>query len=111
LTDRSGNSRDIALEGLAHVAPAILLASGNPGRTIVDAVVTKSNEMWVLASGDVSGTTASDRPGGWLLARYDLDGRLFRRLRLPEPARILLHATDDSCILLAWDGRVVEVRP
>jgi hypothetical protein len=111
LTDRSGSSRDLALDGLAHVAPEILLASDNPQRPIRDAIVTNTNAIWVLGSGEPPDRRMADRPGGSLLARYDVDGRLFRRVRLPEPARILLHATEDGCVLLAWDGRVVEVRP
>jgi hypothetical protein len=111
LTDRSGASRDLALDGLPVVAPELLLASDNPRRPIRDVLVTAGNAVWVLGSGEPPGGDASARPGGWLLARYDLDGRLVRRAQLPEPARIFLDARDDTCVLLAWDGRVVEVRP
>ena len=111
LTDRSGASRVVLLEGLPVVAPEVLLASDNPRRPVRDALVTSGNALWVLGSGEPPGGDESTRPGGWLLARYDLDGRLFRRVQLPEPARVLLGARDDTCLLLAWDGRVVEVRP
>ncbi len=110
LTDRSGASRDLTLDGLPVVAPELLLASDNPRRPIRDVMVTGANAVWVLGSGESPGVEASARPGGWLLARYDLDGRLFRRVQLPEPARLILGVRDDTCLLLAWDGRVVEVR-
>ena len=110
LTDRSGASRDLALDGLPVVAPELLLASDNPRRPIRDVLVTAGNAVWVIGSGEPPGGDASPRPGGWLLARYDVDGRLFRRVQLPEPARLLLGVRDDTCLLLAWDGRVVEVR-
>lgn len=110
LTDRSGASRDLALDGLPVVSPELLLASDNPRRPIRDVLVTAGNAVWVLGSGEPPGGEASARPGGWLLARYDLDGRLFRRVQLPEPARLVLGVRDDTCLLLAWDGRVVEVR-
>jgi hypothetical protein len=110
LTDRSGASRDLVLDGLPVVAPELLLASDNPRRPIRDVLVTAANAVWVLGSGESPASEASARPGGWLLARYDLDGRLFRRAQLPEPARLILSVRDDTCLLLAWDGRVVEVR-
>ena len=110
LTDRSGASRDLTLDGLPVVAPELLLASDNPRRPIRDVLVTAGNAVWVLGSGEPPGGDGSARPGGWLLARYDLDGRLFRRVQLPEPARLILGVRDDTCLLLAWDGRVVEVR-
>lgn len=111
LTDRSGASRVVPLDGLPVVAPEVLLASDNPRRPVRDALVTAENAVWVLGSGEPPDGDPSTRPGGWLLAKYDLDGRLFRRVQLPEPARLLLGARDDTCLLLAWDGRVVEVRP
>jgi hypothetical protein len=110
LTDRSGASRVIPLAGLPIVAPELLLASDNPRRPVRDAFVTAGNMVWVLGSGEPPEGDTSTRPGGWLLARYDLEGRLFRRVQLPEPARVLLGALEDTCLLLAWDGRVVEVR-
>lgn len=110
LTDRSGASREIPLDGLPTVAPELLLASDNPRRPVRDAFVTAGNMVWVLGSGEPPEGDTSTRPGGWLLARYDLEGRLFRRVQLPEPARVLLGALENTCLLLAWDGRVVEVR-
>jgi hypothetical protein len=111
LADASGISREIPLEGLPVVAPEILLASENPRRPVRDAFVSATEDLWVLGSGEPPETDVPPRPGGWLLARYDAGGRLFRRVRLPEPARLVLGAIGDRCLLLSWDGQVVEVRP
>ena len=111
LTAPSGASRELALEGLPVVAPEILLAAENPQRPIRDAFVTLDDRVWILGSGTYPADDRSTRPGGWLLARYDGQGRLEARMALPEPARILLGAGGDRCVLLAWDGRVVEVQP
>jgi hypothetical protein len=111
LTDASGASRDIPLEGLPVVPPEILLASDNPRRPVRDVFVSRSDDLWVLESGEPPGADVQGRPGGWALARYDAAGRLFRRVRLPEPARLLLGVTGDRCLLLSWDGRIVGVHP
>lgn len=108
LVDRSGESRDLALEGLPAVSPEVLLAAEHPRRPIRDAFTT-GDYLWVVGSG--AGTDAAEtRPGGWLLARYGHDGRLLDRRTLPAPARLILTAGADSAVLLAWDGTVVEVR-
>lgn len=111
LADSSGASREIVLEGLPLIAPEILLASDNPRRPIRDAFVSASEDVWVIGSGEPPSSEAPERPGGWLLAKYDGTGRLFRRVQLPEPARLLLGVSGDRCLLLSWDGRIVEVRP
>jgi hypothetical protein len=117
LTEPSGASRELMLEGLPTVAPEVLLASENPRRPIRDAFVSAASDLWILGSGRPpesergEETGAAARPGGWLLARYSGDGRLVRRMHLPEPVRLLLRPHEDSCLALAWDGRVVEVRP
>jgi len=67
--------------------------------------------LWVLGSGAPPDADRSSHPGGWLLNRYEDDGRLRSRVELPEPARLLLAVKDNVCSLVAWDGRVVEVRP
>jgi hypothetical protein len=109
LTDRSGASREIALDGLPAVAPETLPTSQNPAGPVRDAFVIAAG-VWVLGSGTSRDHARAPRPGGWVLARYDLEGRLFRRIQLPEPARVILGAFADRCVLLAWDGTVVEVR-
>jgi hypothetical protein len=111
LTDSMGESRQLALDGLPTVAPELLLASENPQRPIRDAFVSGTGEVWILGSGEPPSSDQPVRPGGWLLARYDPSGHLMGRMRLPEPARLLLNAWDQRCLLLAWDGRVVEVHP
>ena len=111
LTDPSGASREVALDGLPVVAPEVLLAAENPRRPVRDAYVSAKDDIWVLGSGQAPRAEDSERPGGWLLARYDADGRLLRRMQLPEPARLVLSATLDTCLVLAWNGVVVEVRP
>lgn len=111
LADASGASRDMPLEGLPIVAPEVLLASDNPRRPVRDAFVSTTEDVWVISSGEPPEGGQAARPGGWLLARYDAGGRLFRRVQLPEPARLILGVTGDRCLLLSWDGHVVEVRP
>ena len=111
LTDSTGSSRTLALEGLPLVAPEVLLASDNPQRPVRDALISASNDLWVLGSGRAPSAGSPDRRGGWLLAKYSENGKLMRRIQLPEPARLLLSVSDDRCLLLAWNGSVVEVRP
>ena len=108
LTDRSGRSVQLAIENVPAVAPEVLLASQNPQRPIRDAVVTTRGGLWVLASAE---GPADERPGGRQLIQFDSERRETGRLALPEPARLILRAADRSAVLLAWDGRVVEVRP
>jgi hypothetical protein len=110
LTDASGLSREIVLDGLPTAAAEALFTSDNPRRPVRDAFVSATNAVWVIGSGASTGRDDPNRPGGWLLARYDSEGRLFRRVQLPEPARMLLAVSEDKCLLLTWDGRVVEVR-
>jgi hypothetical protein len=111
LTSNGGESRDLALEGLPGDVPEVLLASENPRRPIRDALVDAGGDLWVLGSGDPAPSAQSGAPGGWLIARYDAHGRTKRRMRLPKPGRLLLGAAGDSCLIVASDGRVVEVRP
>ena len=110
LTDASGLSREIVLDGLSTAAAGALFTSDDPPRPVRDAFVSAANAVWVIGAGEAPGRDDLNRPGGWLLARYDSEGRLFRRVQLPEPARLLLAVTEDRCLLLTWDGRVVEVR-
>jgi hypothetical protein len=111
LTEPSGTSRELTLEGLPVVAPEILLAAENPQRPIRDAFVTADDRVWILGSGTAPADDRGERLGGWLLARYDNQGRLEARMALPEPARILLGAGRERCVLLSWNGLVVEVQP
>jgi hypothetical protein len=111
LTDDSGSSRELTLEGLSSLAGQDPPGSGSARPTIHDVFVSGDDGVWVLAAGESRGAEVGGRAGGWLLARYDLDGRLFRRMQLPEPARMVLKAYGETCIVLSWSGHVVEVRP
>jgi len=55
LTDRSGASRDLTLDGWPVVAPELLLASDNPRRPIRDVLVTGANAVWGTWVGRVTG--------------------------------------------------------
>ena len=110
ITTLAGESREVTLEGMQPVDPQALLASDRPRRPILDAYVSGDDVMWVLGSGVPQDETFADARGGYLLARYALDGRLLEQIQLPEPARLLLGVTDSSCLLLSWNGYVVEVR-
>jgi hypothetical protein len=111
LTSAAGESRELTLDGLPGDLPEVLLASDSPRRPIRDAVVDADGDLWVLGSGESAPSKSTRHPGGWLIARYDRDGRIKRRMRLPEPGRLLLGAAGDSCLIVAADGRIVEVRP
>ncbi len=110
LVTRDGRSRRLVLPGLPVVAPEVLLTSAYPARPIRDVFVTASRDLWILSSGTPQKTAAAVVPGGWLLARYDGDGRLLNRGDLPAGARLIVHAAGDRCLVLASDGRVMEVR-
>jgi hypothetical protein len=109
LTSESGDARDIPLEGLAAIAPASLFGAAPPRRPIFDVHQSSAGDLWVIAAGEPSRKDLEAERGGWLLARYTTDGTLVTRIPLPEPARLLLAVTDASCLLLSWNGYVVEV--
>lgn len=111
VTAADGTSRRLDLRDLPTVSPEALLAAENPRRPIRDVFMLAGGEFWLLASGKAPAPQAVERPGGWWLSRYSREGAETRRVQLPEPARLILGASDDSCVVLAWDGRVVEVRP
>jgi hypothetical protein len=111
LTDDSGSSRELTLEGLSSLARQVPPGSGSARPTIHDVFVSADDGVWVLGAGESRGAAVGARTGGWLLARYDLRGRLFRRMQLPEPARVLLTAYGETSYVLSWSGHVVEVRP
>ncbi len=111
LIDDSGSSRELFLEGLTGLARQVQPGSGSARPTIHDVFVSADDAVWVLGAGEAPGVEIGARAGGWLLARYDLDGRLFRRMHLSEPVRLLLTAYGEACLALSWSGHVVEVRP
>jgi hypothetical protein len=109
--DEHGGSRRLELEGLPTVDREVLLASEAPRKPIRDAFVAPGGEIWVIGSGSLKSKQDPNRPGGWLLATYSARGEITRRLELPEPVRLILRADQQSCLVLTWNGFVVEVRP
>ncbi len=110
LVHPDGRSRRLALPELPVVAPEVLLTSENPARPVRDVFVAAAGDLWILGSGTPGRTSGPVVPGGWLLVRYDGNGRMLNRADLPGGVRLILRATGDRCLLLASDGRVVEVR-
>lgn len=108
VTDPSGVSTELTLDGVAAIDPKTLLTTPRP--PVRDAFVSAAGELWIITSGEPTAGQEEKR-GGWELVRCTLDGRVLQRAQLPEPARMVLGVTSDSAILLAWDGTIVEVRP
>ena len=105
-----GETRRVALPGLAEVAPEVLLTAENPARPVRDAFVDASGRIWVLSSG-VPPAGGSELPGGWILARYGADGAAEGQVRLTEPVRLILGADAGRVVVLAGSGHVAEVKP
>jgi hypothetical protein len=110
IIDSSGATRRVALPGLSVVPPDVLLAADNPARPVRDVYIDRNGRMWVLSSGTPP-DGASDRPGGWILARYARDGSADGLVRLQESVRLILRVDDDRVIVLSGTGHVAEVRP
>jgi hypothetical protein len=110
LIDARGVTRKVALPGLDLVPPEILLTAENPPRPVRDAYVDREGRIWVLSSGTPP-AGRSDRPGGWILARYATDGAADGLARLQESARLILRADAGRVLLLSGTGYVVEVKP
>jgi hypothetical protein len=110
LIDADGATRRLALPGLTVVTPDVLLAAENPARPVRDAYVDRQGRVWVLSSGTPP-QDQSDRPGGWILARYSRDGAPDGLVGLQESARLILRADGDRAIVLSGAGHVSEVRP
>jgi hypothetical protein len=109
LIDRDGHTRRMDLAGIAAVSPEVLLTSENPARPVRDAYVDRADGVWVISAGTaVPG--APEYPGGWLLAHYAADGSPLARVRISEPARLILRADDHRLVLLLGSGYVAEVR-
>ena len=110
LIDSSGATRRVVLPGLSVVPPDVLLTAENPARPVRDAYIDRKRRIWVLSSGTAP-HGASERPGGWILARYTHDGSADGLVRLQESARLILQVDDDRAIVLSGSGHVAEVRP
>jgi hypothetical protein len=109
LIDVSGVTRRISLPGLTVVSPEILLTAENPPRPVRDAYVDRGGRIWVLSSGTAP-PGRSDRPGGWVLARYAPDGTAGGLVRLEDSARMILRADSERVLLLSGTGYVAEVK-
>jgi hypothetical protein len=110
LINADGATRRVELAGLTVVAPEILLTSENPPRPVRDAYLDRDGNLWVLSSG-VSPAGETDRPGGWILARYGPHGEPLGVRRLGEPVRLILRAEPGRALLLTGAGMVAEVVP
>ena len=110
LIQASGATRRVPLEGLEVIAPEILLTSDNPARPVRDAYVDERGVLWVLSSGRPP-ADASERPGGWVLARYSPRGALIGLQSLTEPVRLILRASGGRATVLTGAGMIAEVQP
>lgn len=110
LIDPQGATRRLVLPGLTVVPPEALLAADNPARPVRDAYVDRKGRIWVLSSGTPP-RGKSDRPGGWVLARYSRDGSPDGLGRMQEPVRLILGVDGERAIVLSGSGHVSEVRP
>lgn len=109
LIGAGGDTRRIALAGLAEVAPEVLLTAENPARPVRDAYVDRRGRTWILSSGEPP-PGAPELPGGWILARYAADGGAEGHTRLTEPVRLILRAGDEGVVVLTGSGHVGEVK-
>jgi hypothetical protein len=110
LIGAGGATRRLVLPGLDVVSPEILLTAENPPRPVRDAYVDAEGGIWVLSSGTPS-AGGSERPGGWILARYGPRGEPIGVRRLAEPARLILRAGSGRAVLLTGAGMVAEAIP
>jgi hypothetical protein len=110
LIDAHGVTRRVVLPGLTVVPAEVLLAAENPARPVRDAYVDRKRRIWVLSSGTPP-PSQSDRPGGWILARYAANGAADGIVNLQESARLILRVDGERATLLTGSGHVAEVRP
>jgi hypothetical protein len=110
LIDAAGATRRLDLPGLDVVPPEVLLTAENPARPVRDAFLDRDGGLWVLSTGTAP-SGGSERPGGWILARYGPGGEPLGVRRLGEPARLILRAEPGRALLLTGAGMVAEVIP
>ena len=72
-----------------------------------DIAFVERGRVWLLATS--SRLFAGRRAGGRLLLATT-EGREIARIDLDPPARLVLAATDTSCLLLTIRGDLIEVR-
>ena len=100
LTDRSGASRVVPLDGLPVVAPEVLLASDNPRRPVRDALVTAENACGCL---DREPSAVISRPGWRRLWRStNSTDDCFRRVQCRAGTRS--SGGRDDLLASSWDG-------
>jgi hypothetical protein len=110
LVDPAGGTRRLELAGIDRIAPEKLVASSAPARPVRDVYLDADGTIWVLGSG-APPAQPTDLPGGWMLARYRLDGTSIDRHPLAEPVRLILRAGRGRALLLMGNGMVSEVVP
>jgi hypothetical protein len=108
LIDARGHTRRVELSGLYRVSPETLIASETPARPVRDVFVDDAGVMWVLSSGRPP-ARPTDQPGGWVIARYRLDGTAIDQRRLTEPVREILRAGAGGAIVLTGAGMISEL--
>ena len=108
LIDAHGHVRRVELSGLYRVSPETLVASETPARPVRDVLIDEEGIIWVLSSGRPP-DRPTDRPGGWVLARYGVNGAAIDQLRLAEPVREILRARAGRAIVLTGDGSIAEL--
>jgi hypothetical protein len=110
LITAAGVTRTIALDGLPHPAPELLINARVPQRPVRDVFIEADGTIWVISTGQpVEGSP--DVPGGWLIARYGRHGEPIDRRQLQEPIRIILRAAHGRALVLTGAGMVAEVQP
>jgi hypothetical protein len=109
LIDPAGHTRRLALPGIPHIAPEVLLTSDNPARPVRDAFVDRTGSLWIVSAGTPM-EGAPQPPGGWLLAHFSPAGAPLDRYALTEPARLILSVDTHHIVLLLGSGYVAEVR-
>ena len=65
-----------------------------------------ADSLWLLPG---TGGGASGAVNGRRLIKTNKSGTELASVQLPSPARMILEATDTTCVLLAVDGTLVEV--
>jgi hypothetical protein len=73
---------------------------------IWDLAMGSADSLWLLPG---TGGGASGAVNGRRLIKTNKSGTELASVQLPSPARMILEATDTTCVLLAVDGTLVEV--
>lgn len=90
-----------------HSFPWIRAADVDPAAPLRDVAFVERGRVWLLAT---SSRLYQGRRAGGRLLLATTEGREIARIDLDPPARLVLAATDTSCLLLTVRGDLVEVR-